>query len=187
MTSSIASSSESPESETKKTLVALASSLNDRLDTQIGRADAKAQLILAACTFMAATIAPLAPRINSDIFSPSLPPVQRFGFISVVLVVVSLLACVYFALLVTRPALGTRKQKPSLLYFGDIIYLGEQEFIDKFMKQRPEAIPDAILSQVYQKARIAERKFTRIRRSLNFLFLTFVFWALAGVLLALSQ
>ncbi len=178
---------ESTISETHKVIDALAGSLNDHLDTQIARADQKAQLILAACTFMAATIVPLASRINFDLLDPALPPMHRFALIAVALVVVFLLLCVYFSLLVTRPSLSARAEKHSLLYFGNIIHMTEKEFIASFLKQHPEEIRDAILSQVYQKARIADKKFGGIRRSLNFLFLTFLFWALAGVLLTIAR
>ncbi|HCV43311.1 MAG TPA: hypothetical protein DGH68_07485 [Bacteroidetes bacterium] len=171
--------------EAEKEIVSLADSLNGHLDRQIDLADRKAQLILAACTFMAATIAPLTARIRFDFLDPSVTSVQKLAAGTTVLMVFALLLCVYFALLVTRPALSNKRQKPSLLYFGHIANLSEQEFLTKFMRQQPEEIRDAILSQVYQKAAIAMRKFAAIRQSLNFLFLTFLFWATVGMLLAL--
>lgn len=170
--------------ESEKEIVSLADSLNGHLDRQIDLADRKAQLILAACTFMAATIAPLTARIRFDFFNPTVASLQRLTAVSTVFLVVALLLCVYFALLVTRPALSKKRQKPSLLYFGHIADMSEQEFLNRFVRQQPEEIRDAILSQVYQKASIAMRKFAAIRRSLNFLFLTFLLWATVGLLLA---
>ena len=184
MTASRAQQSEATGNESGEAIITLARSLNDHLDRQIDLADRKAQLILAACTFMAATIAPLTTRIRFDFFSPALPPLQRIAIISTVLVVVTLLLCVYHALSVTRPALTAKRPKLSLLYFGDIVDLSEQDFVDRFVRQQPEEIRNAVLSQAYQKALIATRKFASIRRSLNYLFLTFIFWAVVGVLLA---
>lgn len=186
MASRIAGKDEGSGNEAGRAVLGLAQSLNDHLDRQIDLADRKAQLILAACTFMAATIAPLTARIRLDFFSPALPPVQRVAIISTVLVVITLLVCVYYSLLVTRPALSARRKKLSLLYFGDIVDMSEQDFVQRFLNQQPEDIRNAVLDQVYQKAMIARRKFGWIRRSLTFLFLTFIFWAVVGVLLAVA-
>lgn len=186
MASRIAGKDEGSGNEAGRAVLSLAQSLNDHLDRQIDLADRKAQLILAACTFMAATIAPLTARIRLDFFSPALPPLQRVAIISTVLVVITLLVCVYYSLLVTRPALSARRKKLSLLYFGDIVDMSEQDFVQRFLNQQPEDIRNAVLDQVYQKAMIARRKFGWIRRSLTFLFLTFIFWAVVGVLLAVA-
>jgi hypothetical protein len=165
----------------------LAGSFNDHLDRQIDLADRKAQLILAACTFMAATVAPLTAGIGLDLFNTSVPLLQRIASVFTISVVVTLLLSIYFSLIVTRPRLELRKQNPSLLYFGNVIQWSEEEFIERFLKQQPDEIRTAILAQVYQKALISKRKFEGIRRSLGFLLLTFILWGAANVLLGLSR
>lgn len=165
----------------------LAGSFNDHLDRQIDLADRKAQLILAACTFMAATVAPLTAGIGLDLFNTSVPLLQRIASVFTISVVVTLLLSIYFSLIVTRPILELRKQNPSLLYFGNVIQWSEEEFIERFLKQQPDEIRTAILAQAYQKALISKRKFEGIRRSLGFLLLTFILWGAANVLLGLSR
>ncbi len=158
--------------------------LYDHLDKQIELADGKAQLILAASTFMAATAASSVTGIGLDLFGGTRPPLDIIASLGTLLMTVSLLMTVYYALVVTKPALTFPRENQALFYFGYIVRHSEEEFIQKFLSQSHGELQESVLAQVYSKSQIARRKFHGIRMSLNYLFATFALWAAVRIILA---
>ena len=158
--------------------------LYDHLDKQIELADGKAQLILAASTFMAATAASLITGIGLDMFGGTRPVLDLIAAVGTLVMTMTLLLTVYYALIVTKPALGFPRENQALFYFGYIVRQSEEDFIRKFLGQSPEELRESVLAQIYSKSQIASRKFHGIRMSLNYLFATFALWAAVRIMLA---
>ena len=158
--------------------------LYDHLDKQIELADGKAQLILAASTFMAATAASSLIGNGLDLFGGTRPVLDIVASIGTLLMTISLLMTVYYALVVTKPTLTFPRENQALFYFGYIVRHSEEEFIRSFLSQSPEALRESVLAQIYSKSQIARRKFHGIRMSLNYLFATFALWAAVRIILA---
>ena len=160
--------------------------LFEHMDRQIDLADRKAQLILVANTFVAATIVNVGQGAGVSLFDNSARIEARLvGFCTIVLIV-SLLISVYHALLVARPRLSVDRQRRTLHYAGHIILWSEQEYISRFMNQTTREMDEALLAQIHSRAHIANRKFVGIRWSLNFLFVAFLAWAMVRLLIAFS-
>lgn len=159
--------------------------LFDHIQGQINLADTKAQLTLAAGAILAALVLPLGKGVAFQLLG-STATIERLTAGIVILMFISLLASLYYALVAARPTLQLPEQRRTLLYFGHIAELSEEEFISRFLRQTPQDINESILSQVWVKAQIANRKFTMIRWSLTFLILTVVLWAMVQLLLAFT-
>ena len=157
--------------------------LYDHLDKQIELADGKAQLILAASTFMAATAASSISGVGIDLFGGTRPVLDLVAGVATLLMTMTLLLTVYYALIVTKPALGLPRENQALFYFGYIVRHSEEDFIRKFLNQSPEELRESVLAQIYSKSQIARRKFYGIRMSLSFLFATFALWAAVRIML----
>jgi hypothetical protein len=71
------------------------------------------------------------------------------------------------------------------MYFGRIAQSSEDGFISTFLAQSLEELKASILTEVYAKAKIATRKFARVRHSVSFLIVALVLWAVIQLLLAL--
>ncbi len=158
----------------------------EHVDRQIDLADRKAQLILAANTFMAATLASLGSGIGLRLFDPAAPVIQRLAALGTLVLIGALLLSVYHALMVARPRMAVANARRTLLYAGHIVQWSEEEFIGSFHDQTNQDLQDAILAQVYSRAHIATRKLVGIRRSLDFLLVAFSAWAVVRILLVFT-
>jgi|SRR5262249_27040357 len=163
------------------------SMLFEQLEGQINLADTKAQLTVAADTlFLAATTA-LGRGVLADVLNGAAPPVNRaMGIVSIVMLAL-LVFSLLFALLATRPRLVVSKI-PTLYYFGAIAKSwSADEYVDTFLRQTPREITRALATEIYAKAQIAQRKFVRVRLSINCLIAALVLWAIVQALALLSQ
>jgi hypothetical protein len=164
------------------TLTEMASLLFDHIEGQLARADNKAQLILAADTLLAAALTLTGGGIGK-MFSAGMTSGEIvFNSISVLLFL-SLIVSIFFAILASKPIMKAPKQERNLFFFGHIIGCKPDEFADHFLNQSEDDIRDALLGQVYAKSLIAGYKFKRVGRSTNFLIIALVLWAVSQVLL----
>lgn len=177
------SSAESPASDEE--LRRLATLLFTDTEAQIGLADTKAQLTLAADALLVAAVAPMAKGIARTLTDGGTPVVTRLAAVLAITTFCALLISFYFALVAVRPRLKA-PDHPSLLFFRQIVRLPESAFIDRFLAQSQEQIHRALLSEVYIMARIASRKFAGVRWSVAFLLFALVLWAGVEALLAFS-
>jgi hypothetical protein len=95
----------------------------------------------------------------------------------------ALVCSFYYALRVVNPHLRGSKRF-TLMYFGQIAQMGEDDFIDTFRNQSLNDLKASTLAQVHTKAKIAQVKFARASRSVNFLIISLIFWAIIQLLLA---
>ena len=92
-----------------------------------------------------------------------------------------------YGLLAARPALSVKEGGDNLLFFGRIAQFSHAEFRDVFSKLSVGEFHASLMSEVYNTARIANGKFARIRRSIDFLIVSVVLWSLIQLVLALSR
>lgn len=166
----------------KSEVTRLATLLFDHIEGQIKSADSKAWLTVAANTLLANVFKDLNTRMVYKLWnSPNF--VERVSSFFIVLMFVSLLGSIFYALWVVKPTLSAPIQQ-SLFYFGNIKQQREEDFINKFQKQRLDEICRAILAQVYTKAKIANRKFIYLNNSLYLFFVALLCGALAQFFIA---
>lgn len=165
--------------------IQLASMLFGHIEDQLTLADTKAQLIIAADTLLAATTAFF---LNRDaiarFFISTASILDRFiGAISLLLFA-GLIISIYFALLAARPMLRLSGQRRSLFYFGHIAKLSEQDFTNEFLGQTALEIRESILAQAHAKAVIANTKYERVRRSIDFFIFGLILWVILQLAIA---
>jgi pycsar effector protein len=175
-----ATSHNQEEEVTKATIL-----LFEHIEEQIGRADTKAQLTLAADALLAGTLAALEKGAAKSFLSNTSPILDRFADLFTILMFLALVCSFYWALRVINPHLHDSKRF-TLMYFGRIAQMSEDDFINTFGNQSLNDLEVSTLAQVHTKARIAQIKFARVRWSVNFLIASLVFWAIIQLLLAFS-
>jgi hypothetical protein len=159
--------------------------LFEHIEDQINRADTKAQLTLAADALLAGTLATLGKGTGKSLLSNTSPFLDRFADLFTILMFLALVCSFYWALRVINPHLRSSKRL-TLMYFGRIAQMNEDDFINTFGNQSLRDLKESTLSQVHTKAKIAQVKFARARWSVNFLLLALVFWSVIQLLLAFS-
>ncbi|MBN1122728.1 MAG: hypothetical protein JXJ17_16745 [Anaerolineae bacterium] len=164
------------------TLTEMASLLFDHIEGQLSRADNKAQLILAADTFLAAALTLSGGGIRA-IFGAGMTLGETLSNIAGVLLFLSLIISIFFAVLASKPILKAPQQERNLFFFGHITDCNPDEFTDQFLNQSEDDIREALLGQVYTKSLIASYKFKRVGRSTNFLIIALALWAISQVVL----
>jgi hypothetical protein len=97
----------------------------------------------------------------------------------------SLFFSMMYGLLATRPNLRVKGGGETLFFFNRIAQYNHPEFLDAFAKLSPAGFHAALLTEVYNTARIASAKFTRIRYSIDFLIAAVILWTLIQLFLAL--
>jgi len=157
----------------------------EHIEEQIGRADTKAQLTLAADALLVGTLASLGKGTASSLLSNTSPVLDRLADLFTILMFLALICSVYWAIRVVNPHLRGSKRF-TLMYFGQISQMNEDDFIQKFLNQSLHDLKVSTLAQVHTTARIAQLKFTRARWSVNFLLMSLVFWTIIQLLLAFS-
>ena len=106
------------EEVTKATLL-----LFEHIEEQIGRADTKAQLTLAADALLAGTLAALGKGAARSLLSNTLPVLDRFADLFTIFMFLALVCSFYWALRVINPHLRGSKRF-TLMYFGRIAQIG---------------------------------------------------------------
>jgi len=168
-------------------LTKTASMLFEHIEGQINLADTKAQLTVAADTLFLAATTTLGRGVLADMLNGGAPLLNRaMGALNIV--VLALLVCsLLFALIATRPRLVVSKM-PTLYYFGAITKSqSAEEYVAAFLRQSPQEVTRSLATEIYAKSRIAQRKFVRVRVSINCLIAALLVWAAIQVLTLLSQ
>lgn len=160
----------------------LATLLFDHIEGQIKAADSKAWLISAANALLANVFKDLGKNMIYTLLYAS-DPFQRISSLFALLMFVSIVGSIFFALWTVKPTLKN-PVKETFFYFGNIKRLSEQDFIQRFHCQQSDKISEALLTEVYTKAAIADRKFQQLNKSLYFFFAALVCWVLAQLTLA---
>lgn len=138
------------------------------LDNSIRQADQKANLILGVDAILIAAI--------------TTETVQNFlvrGFPIESIVLIGVIGSVFFSLLAVLPRFTQNKNRVGTdHFFGDIVKISEQAFLARWMDMTLQQVKESVLSQIYAKSHIAQRKFINVRRSAILLLVALVVWGL---------
>jgi hypothetical protein len=156
--------------------------LFDHIEGQLARADNKAQLVLAADTLLAAALTLSGGGIGK-IFTAGMTFGETASGLIGVLLFLSLIVSIFFAILASKPILKAPNQERNLFFFGHIAACEPDEFVTHFLNQTGDDMREALLGQVYVKSKIASYKFAWVRRSTNFLIVALALWAISQILL----
>jgi len=98
----------------------------------------------------------------------------------------ALLLSIMHGLIAARPSLSVKGDDGgSLFFFSHIARLSDREFRETFSRLSVDQLQSALLSEVYNTARIATDKFARIRHSIDWLIVSVVLWSLIEIVLGL--
>ena len=154
----------------------------ERASSWVVSADTKASLILAFNGGLFAHLMTKAPEIKILLIK------QGLGISSYILFAISGLFILFFILSITncfrtiRPSLNAKT--PSMFYFGTIQNLSLDIFKQKMKSLDEESIEDELINQTHIVSTVAYKKFTSVRKALNNLIASLVFWG--GILLSLN-
>ena len=165
----------------------LAAFLYDLIENQITRGDTKAGLILAADTVFATAVSLLSRGAIINLFDGSAQFTSRLIALLTVLTFGALLLSTLFALQVARPMLKANSVGGTLFFFGRISQMTQSDFIEKFTGQSSAELRKSLLTEVHMTARLASKKFIRIRYSLDFLIAAIFLWGMIQIVVALGN
>lgn len=154
------------------------------LDAQITLAETKAQLIMGACAILLAAIGLERGAGYDLLLDAEASWVERLAFLLLLLTFGALIAAVFCALATARPNLRHPKHPSNLLFFNHIVGIDEHTYLERVLGMSSGQLKLYMMTQVYAKAVVIERKFRFSRYSLDFLFGAFVLWVISGLLLA---
>ncbi|MDL5055786.1 DUF5706 domain-containing protein [Oscillatoria laete-virens NRMC-F 0139] len=154
------------------------------LDTQIGIADTKAQLIMAANTILVASIAFNPGAFTTVVFGDGGTLLARISLGLSLAMLIALVTSIFFALGSSRPNLRG-SQRRNLFFFGHAAEMDEDDFLEQFMGMTMEEVKTAIIGQIHAKSIIVVNKYRQIRLSLVFLFTGLLLWIAARLTAAL--
>ncbi len=175
------------ESVTEQELRTLAAFLFNLIEAQITRADTKAGLVIAAdSVFITGAIFQLRHGTLLKLFDGGASFVERGISVLMILLFAALLVSIFYALRAARPALFVKGGGETIFFFNRIAQYTHKEFLDMFSKQSSSEFHAALLTEVYNTARIANEKFARIRYSIDYLIVSVALWTLIQVLFAIS-
>ncbi len=165
----------------------LAAFLYDLIENQITRGDTNAGLILAADTVFATAVSLLSKGTLVNLVSSSVPFANRLISVLTILTFAALLFSTLFALQVARPILKGHSAGGTLFFFGRISQMSHAEFVEQFSSQSAAELRTSLLTEVHTTARLASKKFLRIRYSLDFLILAIFLWGAIQIVVALAS
>lgn len=155
------------------------------VESQINRADLKAQITLSTSAILAAMVSNLGLGLAS-------PNMQDWSgnewalFVIYVLFIGFICAAIAHALLAAFPrSIGKSKKRPedaNLYFTADIVNLPPDTYAQFFGAQLNSDVRDRVLKQVHAKARVLEAKLGHVRSGLKFLSLAMIIWLLARIL-----
>jgi Pycsar effector protein len=173
-------------SDKKDEATELAQLLYDHIEGQIGSADTKASFVLVANSLLASAITLSAKGLGTAMFDPRTTLEERLVAILTVPMLVAFLVSVLFAISVASPRAQSSRAWPNLYFFGYIARRSEDQFVTEFLKQTAQENTVALLASVYGKSRIADRKFTGVRRSFIAFVVAISLWAMIQMILAFT-
>jgi hypothetical protein len=103
------------------------------MDNLIRPADTKAQLVLGVNAVLVASSVQLAPGMAQSILDPNAALVERSAYLASLIMVVLLLASIFYALLTVIPQFKMPHVDQNLYFFGHITGLSEENFTQRFL------------------------------------------------------
>ena len=154
----------------------------ERASSWVVNTDTKASLMLAFNGGLFAHLMTKAPEIRAVLLK------NGVGMNFAILLAISVLFLLFFILSITncfrtiRPSIDGFI--PSLFYFGTIQNLSLDVFKQRIKNLDEESIEEELINQTHIVSTVAYRKFTSIRKALNNLVASLIFWG--ATLLALN-
>lgn len=171
--------------ETPLDFTRLFATLYNSLDTQVGLADSKAQLIMGVNAILLAAVSTnleAMRRIVGGIYS-------GYDVAAVVVTMLMLLAVftsVLTALASTRPNLAPPTDAHNLFFFDHIARMDEAEYTARFLALTMDDIRRDVAHQIHARSRVIARKYRGLRVSLSFLFVALMLFVIARLLVSLG-
>ncbi|MBI5033506.1 MAG: hypothetical protein HZB51_23535 [Chloroflexi bacterium] len=165
----------------------LAVNLFNLIENQITRADTKAGLIIAADTVLATGASLWSKSTIVNLLNDAMPFNVRASAFFTLMTFGALLCSTLFALMVARPVMKAHETGGTLFFFGRISQMTYDDFAAKFASQSPDEFRQSLLTEVYTTARLARKKFLRIRYSLDFLIAAVFLWGMVQIVAAVSN
>lgn len=154
--------------------------LYQQMDSQIMLADSKAQLIITANAIIIASFT-LDQGAIRRILAVGTSLTDRIGLGLSVAMIVCIMLSVFYALATTRPNLSPPAQVLNLFFWGHIAQVPEAEYREKFMNMSIDEVKLSVITQIHARSRVVARKFRRVQRSLDFLFISLVLYLLTYI------
>jgi hypothetical protein len=154
--------------------------LYQQMDSQIMLADSKAQLIITANAIIIASFTLDQGAIRRILAAGTSLP-DRIGLGLSVAMIVCIMLSVFYALATTRPNLAPPSQVLNLFFWGHIAQVPEAEYREKFMNMSIDEVKLSVITQIHARSRVVARKFRRVQRSLDFLFISLVLYLLTYI------
>ena len=164
----------------------LAVNLFNLIENQITRADTKAGLIVAADTVLATGASLWSKSTIINLVNDAAPFSARASAFFTIMTFGALLCSTLFALWVARPVMHAHETGGTLFFFGRISQMTYEDFAAKFSDQPPEQLRASLLAEIHTTAKLARKKFLRIRYSLDFLIAAVFLWGMVQIVAALS-
>jgi hypothetical protein len=161
------------------------------IETQIQRADIKAQIILSANAILMAFVANFGLGVTFETIR-AIRPIELGVIAADALMMMAILISVYFALSTAYPRVGTRHRQrgsvapvddSALFYSGYIVQIARNEYVTRFMDLSLQDVKRAIAEQIHAKSTIVERKFKQVQISMISIFVAIVMWTASRILL----
>lgn len=166
--------------------------LFDDLETQIARADQKAQIILSADALLIAAFANFGFGQSVELIGQTIAHADSIPLGIIVLqllALILLLVSIFYALRVALPqfkrSTGPQPQSPSLFYSGYIDALDTAEYVDKFLRITQQDVKRMVLEGIHAKSRVARAKFVDVRRSMITVMVAIGVWAVSEIIINL--
>jgi len=161
-------------------------SILQHVESQLNRADSKAQFTFTLDTLLIASSAFFGQGVTSNAALSSTGPFLYLVATLSAAVFFTLFISTIYALLAVIPRLTPKKNAHNnIFYFGNIVQLKREDFVEDYLDKSQGEIQKMLMSEVYDLSIIAERKFSLVRVSHIFLFISLGFWSILQTILVL--
>ena len=159
-------------------------SILQHVESQLNRADSKAQFTFTLDTLLIASSAFLGQEVTGNALLSSVAPLShKTAALFTVAMFITLLLSTVYALLAVIPRLTPKKNAGNnIFYFGNIVQWKKENFIEDYANHSDRDIERMLRSEIYDLSRIAELKFSLVRISHIFLFFSLGFWSTVQML-----
>lgn len=159
------------------------------VESQINRADLKAQITLSTSAILAAMVSNLGLGLKSP--DMHLWTFTEWALLGLYSLFIAFICCaIAHALLAAFPrSIGKSKKKPenaNLYFTADIVTLPPETYVQLFGAQLNSDVRESVLKQIHAKGRVLEAKLAHVRWGLKFLSLGMLLWLFARVFLVIS-
>jgi hypothetical protein len=145
------------------------------VEGQITRADTKSQLVLSAGAILLAVFFESGVGLPERAQGPlTLGTAAMLGL--GLLILVLLLASVFFALSAAYPRRPNVPATPKLFYTASIVHFPPHAYVDAFKAMTVQELKDTVLQEIHGKSRVVVAKFANLQRSMVFMYVALLLW-----------